>query len=634
MSSYIAAIAVDFGSTNSGCCLVSDHNDDGSLKYSSPTFIHSTGDYAKDATWFYISRAFLDRLIADFDAVPDSDFHIASRTIQSENPNIVWGKEAIKNYKSLIGSDDFVGFERFKMMLYHGNDTYAALDFPLISIIKIFLRVLKIECLARVSGLVERPVEASEIKWGLTIPTIWTDDNKRVMVRIAREVFTPQAHILSEPEGPLVWSLYNIAADGKVGFKEGRTSLVVDLGGGTTDICLLREANHGTEDNPDWCAEMVVNSDGSAAGGNDIDEAFYLYMLRDLTRDLKTDAGVAYDSLSDFDLREAILTPYFANIDNRILMEDAWLRIKNSRDIHSLPSVPFSFEASLRRWLLDNGHKAAAARLGEYLMDGCQYTTDDFIKKVFNPTFDNIVAKVKEILADAKTKTRIDRVVFAGGLSCNFLIKSRLQTAVYDVLGQDYDVQISDMGSLRAGGAISAGAAYQLVHKDFVQHLALRNFYYDISSSSPVDDLINAYAQRGVAMTAEMVKAGIEKEAEYKRAPWNFKTGRSSHVLLFPIAIKGQLIEKYTHEANTSSDQRRVSLEFFSSDSDFVFYSNQKNPKLRKEAEVIFEGEPSTTYIIEADFNEAAVSNAIHYTITNKATSAVVAEGLIEGAVS
>ena len=37
---------------------------------------------------------------------------------------------------------------------------------------------------------------------------------------------------------------------------------------------------------------------------------------------------------------------------------------------------------------------------------------------------------------------------------------------------------------------------------------------------------------------------------------------------------------------------------------------------------------------IEADFNEAAVSNAIHYTITNKATSAVVAEGLIEGAVS
>ena len=102
---------------------------------------------------------------------------------------------------------------------------------------------------------------------------------------------------------------------------------------------------------------MVVNSDGSAAGGNDIDEAFYLYMLRDLTRDLKTDAGEAYDSLSDFDLREAILTPYFANIDNRILMEDAWLRIKNSRDIHSLPSVPFSFEASLRRWLLDNGHK-------------------------------------------------------------------------------------------------------------------------------------------------------------------------------------------------------------------------------------------------------------------------------------
>ena len=380
---------------------------------------------------------------------------------------------------------------------------------------------------------------------------------------------------------------------------------------------------------------MVVNSDGSAAGGNDIDEAFYLYMLRDLTRGLSTDAGVAYDSLSDFDLREAILTPYFANIDNRIDMEDAWLRIKNSRDIHSLPSVPFSFEASLRRWLLDNGHKAAAARLGEYLMDGCQYPTDDFINKVFNPTFGNIVAKVKEILADAKTKTRIDRVVFAGGLSCNFLIKSRLQTAVYDVLGQDYDVQISDMGSLRAGGAISAGAAYQLVHKDFVQHLALRNFYYDITCVKPVSNLVEAYVQRGLALGADVIRAGLQAEAEANFAsPVSSEGGFNKQTVLFPIAIKDHLIENYTHEGHTTESQIKVSLVFYSSSPDFVFSACLDNPKLRKEADIVFECKPSTTYRIEADFNEAAVSNAIHYKVTETESSIVVAEGLIEGAVS
>lgn len=631
--SYIAAIAVDFGSTNSGCCMVTDNNEDGSLKYSSPILVHSTGDYAKDATWFYIQRSFLERLIANFDAVPDSDFKIVSRIIQSENPNIIWGKEAIMNHMNIIHSGDFVGFERFKMMLYHGNETYAALDFPLISIIKIFLRVLKIESISRVSKAKERQVDASEIKWGLTIPTIWTDDNKRVMVRLAREVFSPQAHILSEPEGPLVWSLYNLASDGKVSFKEGRTSLVVDLGGGTTDICFLRETNHGTDDKPDWCAEMLVNSGGSAAGGNDIDEAFYIYMLRDLTRGLKTDAGVAYDSLSDFDLLESILTPYFANIVNRIELENTWYEIKN-RNIHGLAAVPFAFKASLRKFLKDNGHKEAAERLGEYLMEGCEYDTEDLIKKVFNPTFDNIVAKVKELLSEAKAKTHVDRVVFAGGLSCNAMLKSRLQIAVYDVLGQDYDVQISDMGTTRAGGGIAAGAAYQLVHKDFVQHLALRNFYYDIACYDPVDDLIKAYADCGVNFDSDIVNAGLAAEAQYKRSPWSFSAGRSSHILLFPIALKGHLIENYCHEANTSANQNTVAIEFFSSDPDYVFYSNTNNPKLRKEAEVVFDCEPSAEYVIEADFNEAAVSNAIHYTVTNKKTSAVVAEGIIEGAVS
>ena len=43
---YISAIAVDFGSTNSGCCRISSFDYNGNLTYTAPAFLHDIGNYA------------------------------------------------------------------------------------------------------------------------------------------------------------------------------------------------------------------------------------------------------------------------------------------------------------------------------------------------------------------------------------------------------------------------------------------------------------------------------------------------------------------------------------------------------------------------------------------------------------
>ena len=111
-------------------------------------------------------------------------------------------------------------------MLYYGNNNYAGLDFPLLLIIKTFLRIVKLECLELEAKRMGREVSAEEIEWGLTIPSIWSDDNKEVMKSLARDVFTPQTRILSEPEGPLVYSLLMSNSQGKVEYQENRITFV------------------------------------------------------------------------------------------------------------------------------------------------------------------------------------------------------------------------------------------------------------------------------------------------------------------------------------------------------------------------------------------------------------------------
>ena len=621
--SYISAIAVDFGSTNSGCARVTSFDDKGNLVYTTPEFLQNIGSYAKDNTWFYVEPSFLQRIRTEYDSLTDADFRIESRILaNTENPNIIWGREAIKRHSQKLLDEHWTSFKRFKMMLYHGNENYAGLDFPLLLIIKTYLRVIKLECLALESKRLGREVVADEILWGLTIPSIWTDDNKHVMVTLAHEVFTPQTRILSEPEGPLVYSLLVSSGQGKLEYQDGRITFVADMGGGTTDICLMKES---LQEGDRWQVEMVANTDGQAAGGNDIDSDFYNYLLRKISAGKLSDSGVSYDSISDDDLFDTLFAGFQMNVGEFMDFEDEWYKLKNRPDLPNLSECPFTFTKEYRKWLMNNGHQAVADVVGEYMMDGCFFPAEEFKEKVFGPTFEKICSKISDILTTNKDQVTIGRVVLAGGMSCNQLLDSRVRNTIRQVLGES--VAISDMGPLMAGGAIAAGACYLLLNEDFVVRLAKHNFFYDSFSDSVTALLKEKYADFGIELKMGEISAKMDDEAAYEIS--NLRRG---HLILGPIAIKDRLVKKYINSSlSTAVGQTTLSMSFYSSD-EIIIYANEENPKLKVEANAELTCKPDTRYQLEVDFNEAQVSNALRYVLREFDTMEIVSEGYLEDA--
>lgn len=622
----VSAIAVDFGSTNSGCARIYSFDEEGKLKYDTPHLVHSNGTYAKDNTWFYVRPDLLERIRTAYSTITDDDLRIESPLLHTPDPNLIWGRKAISHNADKLIKEGWVSFRNFKMMLYHGVPD-ATLEYPLVSIIKVFLRILKLECLHIESEQLGRKVEASEIDWGLTIPSIWTDANKHVMVDIAHEVFSPKARVLSEPEGPLVANLLLSGGNGKVQFVDGRTSLVIDMGGGTTDICLMREV---LQADGSYKMEMVANTDGSAAGGNDVDEHFYNYLLRFISRGKTSDAGVAYDQLDDEALYDELFAGYQAQILDFMEFEDNWNRLKERRDLASGSVCEFTFTAKYRKWLIENGHSQVANVVRDCLIDGCELPADEFRRVVLDPTFGKICDKIKEIIEQNRDKVNYDNIILAGGLSLNQALTSRIKETVRQVLGAQGEAAIKESPGLQAGAAIMTGACYMLVNKDFIKRLARRTYFYDSIAKSVINEMIKDYKEHGIELRMGDVNTLYEQE----KAAGYENTSNLGDVVLRPICIKGQLVNPYQRHLSTREGQTEVNISFFSTDGEICLFSTHDNPKVRVEGEIEKSCKPNCAYDLEVDFNEAQISNALHYILKEAETGEVLSDGFIQDVIA
>ena len=618
---YISAIAVDFGSTNSGCARIVSFDENGKLKYDTPHLVHSTGTYAKDNTWFYIEPSFLERVISNYDSLSDADFRIESRVIHSNNPNILWGRQSIKEFSDKLVSEKWISFKNFKMLLRDGvNDTM--LDFPLVTIIKTFLRILKIECLSLESDRLGRNVLADEIQWGVTIPAIWNDENKRIMVECAHSVFSKKARILSEPEGPLVANLLMSGNGGKVEYKDGRTSLVIDMGGGTTDICLMKEVK---QSDGEFKFEMIADTDGSAAGGNDVDNNFYLYMLRFISKGKTSDSGIAYDSLDDDTLLREAFNGFKANIKSFEDFEDNWLKLKSERNLGQKSTCDFEFTKDFRLWLAENGHKQLADSVKEMLVDGCEFPSVSFVEQVLTPTFKKICDKIKEIILSNMQKVSFDNIILAGGMSQNHSLNVMVKETIRELLGESGESAIREAPGLFAGSAIMTGTCFLLVNRDFIERLAKRNYYYDCCVDNITSCLREDYAALGLNIKGGEINSILDDEDSN-----DFDMpGRSGSIILRPIVLKDHIVHPYHRTLSTGANQTHVNVELFSTDGKVVIYANKKNPDLTKEGEIDATCKENTSYDLEVDFNEAQISNALHYIFKEYGTDEVIAEDYI-----
>ena len=350
---YVAAISIDFGSTNTGCAGIHPSENGGEIKYRTPEFFYHTGNYAKDNTWFFVKPDFLEKIKSDFNSVRDEDFSIESIVSHPDNPNVIWGRKPIKQFSSLIKTEGWIQFRWLKMDFLHGT-SYSSDLLPIELAIKLFFRILKIERLKAESARLKKNVSADEILWGVTIPSVLSVEQKKIMLSVVKDILSPDARFLSEPEGPMVSSFVH---GGKSfnGYQDGRVSLVIDCGGGTTDICLMQENTKGEKP----IVDMIAHSDGSVAGGNDVDNAFYTFFLRKISKGKTSDNGVCYDNLSDKELMKCLLDAFRTDEPKQFMdFEDDWLELKSTNDFEddSFPTCSFEIRPSYKKWLKINGH--------------------------------------------------------------------------------------------------------------------------------------------------------------------------------------------------------------------------------------------------------------------------------------
>ena len=620
---YVAAISIDFGSTNTGCAGIHSSENGGKIEYRTPEFFYHTGNYAKDNTWFFVKPDFLQKIKNDFKGVRDEDFSIESIVSHPDNPNIIWGRKPIKQFSSLIKTEGWIQFRWLKMDFLHGT-SYSSDCLSIEQAIKLFFRILKIERLKAESARLKRKVSADEILWGVTIPSVLSTEQKQIMLSVVKDILSPDARILSEPEGPMVSSFVH---GGKSfdGYQDGRVSLVIDCGGGTTDICLMQENTKGKKP----IVDMIAHTEVSVAGGNDVDNAFYIYFLRKISKGKTSDNGICYDNLSDKELTKCLLDAFRTDEPKQFMdFEDDWLELKSSNDFEdeSFPTCSFEIRPSYKKWLKNNGHTQICHVVDDLIEDGCDFEKKEFIATVFNPTFDIICAKVREIIQN-NSAVKIDAIVPAGGMSCNDLLNTRLKRTISDLLGTEAIHKFEEIpdAERNAGNSIMDGALYMLLHRDFIRRLANKTYYYDSISEDTNWALKSMYKNCGVNLKIGEIENMRAEASQYKR-----QTSSDEGIILTPIAVQNQLVKNYTNNLRTRVDQVKVSVDFYSSQDKFVIYSNAENPDLTLEGSINVDCKPDCSYRLEVDFNQAQIAGDLHYAFIDSETGEIVAHGRID----
>src|SRR3990167_4833390 len=123
-----------------------------------------------------------------------------------------------------------------------------------------------------------QPTEDEKIFWCLTVPAIWTDQEKQLMKESARK-----AGLLNYPDqfvysyGKESPSIYFLKEGGAaMNLKNKQTLAIVDAGGGTVDITsyIITQINEGQSIE----LEQLYKASGEACGGIYVDQAWWEYL--------------------------------------------------------------------------------------------------------------------------------------------------------------------------------------------------------------------------------------------------------------------------------------------------------------------------------------------------------------------
>lgn len=579
----MAYITLDFGSSNSGAVLNTAFGKEYNL--SDLIYVHrQDGDagFTKQPTVFWIKRSLIDKT-----SITESDIKIFSCVFYdedkyAESANFIWCQNQVKKMlPSLTHNSEWVRVQHPKMELYKtGNATPSQTlirasdgsQLPLKKILNIFFLVIKKECLhkAEEAGLV---LNSDDINWGITVPglAIWNQSAVTVIKDIAHSVFGEHLTLWSEPECALIG--INLSGRAELDFVKDRYSLVVDLGGGTADICVMKETLNSdgttTFDEIKSTREGKDSTTSERAGGNDIDRNFKSFFCEYLAKDVDMNDTPIW-----------LLTIFLLDNPKGAMEFDEQWRLLQFSDKIEEDIVHFNPGRAYKEWLMTHCPAAAKKRdeYGEFSFNG-----NELREYVFNPIYGKILKSVEDNLSVLKQKQiNLDAIYFAGGLSLDKRLKKLIKT-----LSSKYFpfARFKETSDGTVVGAIQRGGNHIAANKDtLIRRMSRRTFYtefvmdYNGNKEELRDSLggriRNDYSERfGIWLDDSEIKKKVSDQwnnmvIDYSDASVPYYTPLC---LRFAPVTKIQSFNIMPHHPGK---QTAVTIKVFSSDQNFILFKN------------------------------------------------------------
>lgn len=339
-----------------------------------------------------------------------------------------FGYEAENKYAELVmdgEQNDYYYFHRFKMSLHNNKNVKGDMALEDITgksvpAIDVFANSIKALVNHLMDALESRGtgVKASDIKWVLTVPAIWTDNSKQFMRKSAEKAGIQKDHLLIslEPEAASIYCQYlpteklSGAESGFTMSKIGTKYMIVDLGGGTVDITVHEKLAGGG-------LKEISRATGGDCGGTSIDADFIQLLAKifgaPLIHTMKQEEPEAYlDLLREFETVKRTITPSKVGKINMTIPYatlDSLCKKYLKEDLPSTLSLsPYTNTISIR---------------------GDKMRIDaDIFKNLFDKTVKNILALLQEILTRKESES-LTLILLVGGFAECSLVQSEIRKA-------------------------------------------------------------------------------------------------------------------------------------------------------------------------------------------------------------
>ena len=329
-----------------------------------------------------------------------------------------WGYTAMKKlaqFRAQGTAKDYYFARNFKMELHSGkkdeSGPYVINEnngekIYVIDLIAKYIRLIKDEALKEIKNSTSGELKDQEIRWCLSIPAIWKNEDKDLMRRAARKAGlitssddeAERLFLVLEPEAAAIFC----QEEDKNALTPGNKIMIIDCGGGTVDITVHKLVKDGGLDE-------VAPGTGGPFGSIYVDKSFQEYLTEKLSAEM---VKLFHDQEPVHYLK---------------MMED-WERIKCNFDPETSGDVIY-FNIPTRLYNFISKRKA---KILEQLADEQNgddeniHLSDSTMENIFGPTLDGLVSTVKNQFKELGDE-EVDIIFLVGGFSTSPVLCQRIK---------------------------------------------------------------------------------------------------------------------------------------------------------------------------------------------------------------